>query len=89
VRGVTDNDYRGKSGSSDLVEWKFTQLFTKIRDMEDHIKALESRAELRDRERAVTEQRYLKWGISTLGAIVATLAAVIWSYRSIIFRGLP
>ena len=30
------------------------QLYLKIRDMEDHIKALEYRAELRDRERAVT-----------------------------------
>lgn len=89
MRRVTDDDYNIPATRSELTKYRIDQLYLKISDMEAHIKALEDRAELRDRERNAAEQRNLKWGISTLGAVVATLATIIWSYRSIIFRGLP
>jgi len=33
------------------------------------------------------EKRKLIWGILALGSVVMTLGGTIWSYRSVIFRG--
>jgi len=70
-----------------MIEYRLNEQAKKIINLETHIEKLEADAASREVHRQSAEKRQLMAGVSFLGAIVLTLFGVIWSYRSVIFRG--
>ena len=70
-----------------MIEYRLNEQAKKIINLETHIEKLEHDAATREIQRQSAEKRQLMAGVSFLGAIVLTLFGVIWSYRSVIFRG--
>ena len=70
-----------------MIEYRLNEQAKKIINLEMHIEKLEADAASREVQRQSAEKRQLMAGVSFLGAIVLTLFGVIWSYRSVIFRG--
>lgn len=61
-------------------------LLYRLSKAEEKIAALDKELkEFREEEQALEKKRLL-WGISVLGSVIMTLGAVIWSYRSVIFK---
>lgn len=67
--------------------YQIEELQRTVKYQADEIAKIERRNEERDRERAALERTQLIWGITFLGGIIMTLGTVIWSYRSVIFKG--
>ena len=79
---------------SDAENWgvliyRINEQAAQIKMLQNHVEQLELNVIARDKERAAAERNYLVAGISFLGGTIMLLGALIWSYRSIIFRGLP
>ena len=79
---------------SDVENWgvliyRINEQAAQIKMLQNHVEQLELKVIARDKERAAAERNYLVAGISFLGGTIMLLGALIWSYRSIIFRGLP
>jgi len=79
---------------SDVENWgvliyRINEQAAQIKMLQNHVEQLELNVIARDKERAAAERNYLVAGISFLGGTIMLLGALIWSYRSIIFRGLP
>lgn len=70
-----------------LLRYRVDEQSREIRELKDHVDALEKRAVERDRERSAQERKQLMAGISFLGAVIITLGSLIWSYRAVIFKG--
>lgn len=71
----------------DMITYRITLLEERVKTQDDEIHQIMIRNEEKDRERINLERKQLLVGISFLGAIIMTLAGVIWSYRAVIFRG--
>ena len=76
--------------ASDLTTvalYRISELERQIKVQADEIAQIERRNEERDAARVAMERKQLLWGITFLGGVIMTLGTVIWSYRSVIFKG--
>lgn len=64
---------------NDTLEYRLAQAEKKITALETELRDFEKTA-------AELERKRLTWGISALGAVVMTLGAIIWQYRTVIFK---
>ncbi len=70
-----------------LTEFRLKHIEAELLKQEDEIKTLENKN--RDLKEFIVKQERsrLKWGISSLGSLVMLLGSILWSYRSVIFKG--
>ena len=80
------NDPAWDATSMVLVPYRLQMAETRIEEQDKHIEKLEDDFKKFQRQMDEKERRNLAWGVGTLGTVVITLAGVIWSYRSVIFR---
>jgi hypothetical protein len=71
----------------ELLLFRVDQQQNEIQNLKKDVEELEAHIATQDLKRTSQEKRQLIAGISFLGSIVITLIGVIWSYRSVIFRG--
>jgi type IV secretory pathway TrbL component len=69
-----------------LLTYKVAQAESQLHEQNVHIEKLEDEFNQFRRALAQKERNNLAWGVGALGTVVATLAGVIWAYRSVIFR---
>jgi hypothetical protein len=69
-----------------LILHRINEQEKEIEALRQVISALSESNRQRDLEAARREKNQLLAGISFLGAVITTLAGVIWSYRGIIFK---
>lgn len=73
--------------SYDMIAYRISLLEERVKTQDAEIHQIIVRNEEKDRERINLERKQLLVGISFLGAMIMTLTGVIWSYRTVIFRG--
>lgn len=66
----------------ETLPWRVKELETDVARLQQQVEAMQ--LNLANKERAL-----LVRGIMALGAIVTVLGGIIWTYRSVIFRGNP
>lgn len=65
---------------------RVTYMQKTLLDQETHINKLEDALNTLENNIEEREHRNLLWGVAVLGSAVTTLASIIWSYRSTIFK---
>lgn len=58
----------------------------RLEQAEKHLAELDAELEQLREEAKAREHERLKWGVGALGSVVLMLGAVIWQYRSAIFK---
>lgn len=72
--------------TEDNILYRLEQAEKHIEDTEKQIIGLRKKFDSREQERQEQETKNLKYGIMFLGSLVSTLLAILWTYRSVIFR---
>ena len=72
--------------TEDNILYRLEQAEKHIEDTEKQIIGLRKKFDSREQERQEQETKNLKYVIVFLGSLVSTLLAILWTYRSVIFR---
>lgn len=69
--------------------WEYRLKQIEVQSASDRKEVADLKKRIADFETAEAdrERKWLLWGIITLGGVVSGLFGLIWSYRSVIFRG--
>ena len=66
--------------------YRLEQAEKQIATQNTHIDLLETKLQTMKDEAAKREKKRLLWGIGALGSVVMALGALLWNYRSVIFK---
>lgn len=73
--------------SIEVLELKIARQEAEINELKRHVVQIDRERQEDAARRALEEKKRMTAAMLALGSVILTLGGVIWSYRSVIFRG--